>query len=117
MAKRSNEPFFWMLFSAGGVLAALVLPVYVFLFGLAFPLGWIASPSAERLTELFRLPVVRLALFLVCSLSLFHWAHRFRYTLYDGLQVKHLNEVIFTFCYGGALLGTIVAGHLLWTFG
>ena len=27
-------------------------------------------------------------------LSLFHWAHRFRYTLYDGLQIKHLNEVV-----------------------
>jgi succinate dehydrogenase subunit D len=116
MTRRSNEPFFWLLFSAGGVVAALVLPVYVFLFGLAFPLGWITAPSAEHLTELYRSPMVRLALFLVCSLPLFHWAHRFRYTLYDGLQVKHLNEVIFTLCYGGALLGTVAAAHLLWTF-
>jgi fumarate reductase subunit D len=117
MSKRSSEPFFWLLFSAGGVIAALVLPVYVFLFGLAFPLGWISPPSAEHLTGLFRSPLVRLALFLVCALPLFHWAHRFRYTLYDGLQVKHLNEVIFTLCYGGALAGTVAAAHLLWTFG
>jgi len=47
---------------------------------------------------------------------LFHWAHRFRYTLYDGLQIKHLNEVIFFCCYGGAILGTVVAGYLLWNF-
>ena len=40
-------------------------------------------------------------------------AHRFRFTLYDGLQVKHLNEVIFILCYGGALLGTLLSGYLL----
>jgi fumarate reductase subunit D len=50
----------------------------------------------------------------VCSLSLFHGAHRFRYTLYDGLQIKHLNEVINSACYGGAVLGSIVAAYLLW---
>jgi fumarate reductase subunit D len=33
--------------------------------------------------------------------------------LYDGLQVKHLNEAIFVFCYGGALLGTLVSGYLM----
>jgi len=41
-------------------------------------------------------PLTRVVLFAVCSLSLFHWAHRFRYTLYDGLQIKHLNELINT---------------------
>jgi fumarate reductase subunit D len=54
-------------------------------------------------------------LFGVCMLSLFHWAHRFKYTLYDGLQVQHLNELINTFCYGGAVVGTIVAGYVLFT--
>jgi fumarate reductase subunit D len=47
-------------------------------------------------------------------LSLFHWAHRFRYTLYDGLQIKHLNELINLFCYGGAVVGSVVAGYLVW---
>ena len=58
---------------------------------------------------------MRLALFGFCMLSLFHWAHRFRYTLYDGLQVKHLNEMINTFCYGGALLGAVLAAIVLWS--
>ncbi len=114
MAKRSNEPFLWSLFSAGGVIAAVFIPVHLFLFGLAFPLGWLNPPSYERLLELVRLPWTRVYLFLLCSLSLFHWAHRFRYTLYDGLQIKHLNELIFVFCYGGAIAGTAVAGYLLW---
>jgi|ERR1700693_1405325 len=114
MGRRSNEPFVWALFSAGGVVAALLLPVHVFLFGLAFPLGWLEAPSYEKLMTLARLPLTRMYLFILCSLPLFHWAHRFRYTLYDGLQVKHLNEVINTLCYGGAVAGSVVAGYLLW---
>lgn len=113
--KASNEAFLWLLFSAGGVVAAVLIPIQLFLFGLAFPLGWLPQPSYEQLTVLLHSPLARLYLFVLCSLPLFHWAHRFRFTLYDGLQVKHLNEVIFAFCYGGALLGTVVAAYLLWS--
>ena len=117
MGKKSNEPLVWALFSGGGVIAALLMPIHVFLFGLAFPLGWLDEPSYEHLLALVRLPLTRVYLFLFCFLSLFHFAHRFRYALYDGLQIKHLNELILTFCYGGAILGTVWAGYLLWTFG
>jgi len=115
MNQRSNEPFLWLLFSAGGVVAAMVLPIHLFLFGLAFPLGWLNGPSYGRLIEILRHPLTRLYLLVLCSLPLFHWAHRFRYTLYDGLQIKHLNELINIFCYGGAVLGTAVAIYLLWS--
>jgi fumarate reductase subunit D len=115
MTTRSNEPFLWALFSAGGVIAALLLPIHVFLFGLAFPLGWLDAPTYAKMMALSRFPLTRIYLFVLCSLPLFHWAHRFRYTLYDGLQVKHLNEVINTLCYGGAVAGSVVAGYLLWT--
>ena len=114
MKRQSDEAFFWTLFSAGGVVAALLIPAHLFLFGLAFPLGWIQPPPYQHLLALVRLPGTRIYLFVLCSLPLFHWAHRFRYTLYDGLQVKHLNEVIFTLCYGGAVAGTALAGYLLW---
>ncbi len=112
MGKRSNEPFLWLLFSAGGVIAAIVMPVPLFLFGLAFPLGWLEGPSYDRLLELLRHPVGKLYLVCLCSLPLFHWAHRFRFTLFDGLQIKHLNELIDTFCYGGAILGTAVSVYI-----
>jgi len=115
MGKQSNEAFFWVLFSAGGVVAALLIPVQLFLFALAIPLGWVQPPTYEHLMSLVRMPLVRIYLFVLCSLSLFHWAHRFRFTLYDGLRVKHLNEIIFTLCYGGAVVGTIIAAYLLWT--
>jgi len=114
MAKTSNEPFFWVLFSAGGVVAAFLVPVHLFLFGIAVPLGWVSTPSYPALRSLLAHPVVRIYLFIFCSLPLFHWAHRFRYTLYDGLQIKHLNTLIFIFCYCGAVLGTLVAGYMLW---
>src|SRR5262245_4911066 len=113
MAKRSIEPLLWILFSGGGVLAALLIPILLLLFGLAFPLGWLSPPDWEYLLALVRHPVTRGVLFLLCMLSLFHWAHRFRYTLYDGLQIKHLNEVINAFCYGGAVVGSVLAGYVL----
>jgi len=113
MAKQTIEPFLWLLFSAGGVLAALLIPILVLLFGLAFPLGWVPPPSHEHLLAVLRHPLTRVAVFLLCTLSLFHWAHRFRYTLYDGLQIKHLNELINVLCYGGAVVGSVVAGYLV----
>jgi|SRR6187200_179122 len=114
MTKRSNEPLLWLLFSAGGVVSAILMPVHLFLFGLAFPLGWLEAPSYEKLRALLGHPVTRMYLLVFCALPLFHWAHRFRFTLYDGLQIKHLNELINMFCYGGALVGTALAAYLLW---
>jgi fumarate reductase subunit D len=115
MQKRTIEPLLWSLFSAGGVVAAMLIPALLFLFGLAFPLGLIEPPQFERALSLARHPITRLVLLTLCSLPLFHWAHRFRFTLYDGLQIKHLNELIAVLCYGGAIIGTAVAAYLLLT--
>jgi fumarate reductase subunit D len=104
----------WLLFSAGGVLAALLLPILVLLFGIVFPLGWLTPPSFDSLGGVLHSWLTRGVVFLLCMLSLFHWAHRFRYTLYDGLQIKHLNGPINLACYGGAVLGSVVAFYLLW---
>jgi fumarate reductase subunit D len=116
MIKRSAEPLLWMLFSAGGVVAALVLPIVLFLFGVAFPLGWLTPPPLPQLTNVIGHPLMRLAIVVVCILSFFHAAHRFRYTLYDGLQIKHLNEMIALLCYGGAIVGSVMGVYLLATF-
>jgi fumarate reductase subunit D len=112
--KRQAEPGLWLLFSAGGVLSAMLMPVLLFLFGLAFPLGWLSAPSHADLLAVIRHPIARLALFALCMLSLFHWAHRFRYTLYDGLQIKHLNEMVAILCYGTAIVGSVAAAYLMW---
>ncbi len=117
MTKRSLEPLLWMLFSAGGVLAALFIPVLLVLFGLAFPLGLLPAPGHQHLLALMAHPLTRVVLFVLCMMALFHAAHRFRYTLYDGLQIKHLNEIITLICYGTAIVGSVAAGYLLWRLG
>jgi fumarate reductase subunit D len=114
MAKRSVEPLPWLLFSAGGVMAALFLPVLVFLFGLAFPLGWLSAPTYDDVHGVLRSPLTIAVFFVVLMLSMFHAAHRFRFTLYDGLQIKHLNAPVAVLSYGGAIVGTAAAAYLLW---
>jgi fumarate reductase subunit D len=114
MIKRHPEPLLWMLFSAGGVVSAMLMPILVLLFGIAFPLGWVAPPRYDHVLEVFGHPISRIVIFSLCALSLFHWAHRFRHTLYDGLQIKHLNEMIAIASYGAAVVGTVVAGYLVW---
>lgn len=112
---RPVTPFLWTLFSARGTIAALLFPVHLFLIGFAFPLGWLAAASYGFLRSLVGHPLTRLYLFILISLPLFHRAHRFRYTLYDGLKLKHLTELIAVLCYGTALAGSIVAAYTLWT--
>ena len=47
MTKRRIEPILWLLFSAGGVMAAVFLPVLIVLFGLAIPLGWVQPDYSQ----------------------------------------------------------------------
>jgi len=114
--RRSNEPFFWALFSGGGMLAALCLPAVALLMWFAVPLGWVEAPAYEALVARLGHPLLRLVLFVFITLCLFHWGHRFRFTLYDGLQLKHLFGLIATICYGGAAALSLVAAYVLWTF-
>ena len=114
MARKSIEPLLWTLFSAGGVVTALLVPIHLLLFGLAIPLDWLTDPGRFHLHRLLQHPLTRLYLFGLCTLALFHAAHRFRFTLYDGLQIKHLNELIAVCCYGSAIVGSVVAAYLCW---
>lgn len=108
MAK-SNEPIWWSLFSAGGVVAAFFFPVTIVITAIAFSTDWI---SAEGLHQLARHPLARIYLFLLISLPLFHWAHRFRYVAID-LGLKGLSGILPVVCYGAALLGTGLAAFFL----
>ncbi len=87
------------------MLAAIFLPVLAFLFALAFPLGWIEPPAYDQILAVVGHPLTFLFLLGIFPVILIHAAHRFRYTLYDGLQVKH-RGVVALLCYGGALAGS-----------
>ncbi len=108
-------PLLWFLFSAGGTAAAFLYPVHLLLTGVAFPLGWLPPVNYDAGLRFINYPLTRIYFFVLISLPLFHWAHRFRYTLYDGLKVKHLTALIVVMCYGTALAGTVAAAYTLWT--
>jgi fumarate reductase subunit D len=112
-ARTTPEPFVWLLFSAGGVVAALVLPVLLVLFGVAIPLGWVDAPDHAHLLAVLRNPLTRIALLGICTLSLVHAAHRLRFTVEHALQLRRYDPIIATVCYGGALAGAAVAVYLL----
>ena len=116
MAKRSPTPLLWFLFGGGGMVSAMLFPVHILLFGLAFPLGWFEAPAHESLHALFVHPITRLYLFVFIFLPLFHAAHRIRYTVYDLFHVQpSLHQPIAVVCYGAALAGTLAAGYTLLT--
>ena len=114
MAK-SNEPIWWSLFSAGGVVAAFLVPILIFLTGIAWPLGLLPADALQfsRMQTLLSHPVTRLFCFILISLPLFHWAHRFRFTLVD-LGLKSVGTLIAVLCYGAAIVGTVAAAVILW---
>ncbi len=103
--RRSNEPLFWSLFSAGGVVAALLLPVLIVLTGFVVPAEEI---DFDRLEDIFTNLLVRVLLFGLAFLTFFHWAHRFRHTLID-VGLKPLALPIAVVCYLTALAGTVWA--------
>jgi fumarate reductase subunit D len=108
MAK-SNEPFWWALFGAGGMVAALVMPIVIVITGIAVAAGWVTE---DRLWQLLSHPLTKIFLFVVIAFPLFHWAHRFRFTLVD-LGLKSARGAVAVACYGSAILGTLVTLVLL----
>jgi fumarate reductase subunit D len=102
------EPLWWALFGAGGMVAALLLPIHILIYGIMIPMGAVpeGAYSASRLANLLGNPLVKLYLLVLISLPLFHWAHRFRYFVFD-LGVHGARMPIAVICYGLAILGTI----------
>jgi fumarate reductase subunit D len=107
-AKRRILPLLWLAFSGGGVLAAVFLPALVFLFAFAFPLDWIDPPDHDHLSAVVGHPLTFLFLLAMFPVLLIHSAHRFRYTLYDGLQIK-ARRTVAVLCYGVAAAGALAA--------
>ncbi len=93
-------PFVWLTFSGGGVIAAVFLPILVVLVAFAIPLGWV-DPSHAHLEGVLGNWITKLVLIGLFVPLLVHAAHRFRYTLYDGLQIK-AKALVALACYGGA---------------
>jgi fumarate reductase subunit D len=103
MAK-SNEPLVWAPFFAGAGLSAVLMPVLIVIMLVASYGG----PQSFDLRGVVDNWFMRIALFFLISLSLFHALHRIRYILVDlGLKAAH--SLIAVLCYGLAILGTLAA--------
>ena len=101
----SNEPFFWAMFSAGGVIIALLLPVLIVITGFVVPAEAI---EFDQLDRLFNNVLVRLIILGVAFFSFVHAAHRLRHTLKD-LGLRSVATPLAVLCYAAALAGTVWA--------
>jgi fumarate reductase subunit D len=110
---RTHEPIFWSLFGAGGVVVAFILPMLIFITGVAGPLGWLPADalSYERVLAFAMSWPGRLFLFFVISLCLWHGVHRIFLSLHDfGIEKRDWQRWAL---YGSAGLGTAIAAGIL----
>ncbi len=116
--KRSNEPIFWSLFGAGGMLAALIGPALVFITGIAVPLGLVFAPDTMSYAHMLAFAqnwLGKCILFAIVALFLWHAAHRIAILLHDfGVHAVAMVKLV---CYGLAFVGTVVAGYTLLALG
>ena len=113
MKRRTHEPVFWSLFGAGGVVAAFLLPMLVFITGVANPLGILPAGalSYERILAFTLSWGGQLFVFLIISLFLWHGVHRIFLSLHDfGIEKQDWQKWLL---YGFAALGSVVTIVLL----
>jgi fumarate reductase subunit D len=115
---RSNAPLFWLLFGAGGMLAALIGPALVFVTGIAVPLGFTLPAdllSYRRVLALAQHWAGKGFLFIVVALFAWHAVHRLLHSLHDlGLRTGSGAKLA---CYGSAALLTLVSAAGLLALG
>lgn len=112
--QKSHEPVWWGLFSAGGVMAAVFLPVLILIIGFAIPFDLIdeAAISYERMQQAADNFFMKMIFWAVIALPFFHFAHRFYFTIIHTGLWKH-KAVLAAFSYGGAILGSVIVAVLL----
>jgi fumarate reductase subunit D len=108
-----THAFWWGLFAVGGMVAALLVPVHILLQGILGPLGVpVVSNEYETFASAVSNPLVKLYLFVLISLPLYHTAHRLRYFVLD-LGLHGGRTLVAVLCYGGAMAGTLAAAYVL----
>ena len=115
--KRTNEPIFWSLFGAGGVVVAFILPVLIFITGIALPLGLLSEEalSYDRVAAFAGHLPGKIFILVVITLTLWHSAHRVFLSLHD-LGVHQARNFFRWLCYGFAGVVTISTITLLAVF-
>jgi len=116
--KRSHAPVLWALFGAGGMLAALIAPMLIFITGIAAPTGLLLpndTMSFERMTALARNGFAKLALVMIMSLFMFHGGLRMFHSLHHlGFAAGAKAQIVI---FGGAVLATALAAWAVLAIG
>lgn len=112
--KRSNAPIFWGLFGAGGMVAALVGPMLVFITGIAVPLGILLPADTMSYPKMLAFAqnfIGKGFIFAVIALFLWHAAHRIFHSLHEiGIHAGMGSKLI---CYGAAFVSTLISAYVL----
>ena len=115
LPKRTIAPVFWLLFGAGGMLAALFGPALILLTGIMIPHGWGVPErlgSYANVLAFARNPIGKLVLLAVIALFFWHAAERLFLTLHD-MRVGPV-QLLRWITYGSAaLLSALVVAVLL----
>jgi len=112
--RRSHEPLVWLLFAAGGMLAAMLLPALIFVTGIAVPAGLLPEASLDypRVMRLVGGVPGKLGAFVCVSLLFWHAMHRIFHGLHDlGIDANRNQYRLAT--YGLAALATMLTGALV----
>ena len=116
--KRSNDPIFWSLFGAGGMLSALVGAALVFVTGIGVPRGILVSKDLMQYQHMLAFAqhwFGKIIVFAVIVLFLWHAALRIFHMLHDfGVHAGTGAKLV---CFGVPLLCTIAAAYFLLTIG
>lgn len=107
--ERSNEPIFWALFGAGGVISALALPALVLVTGLLGPHGFLGAEALayERVHAFAGHWSGRLMLLPLVALPLWLAAHRIHHSMHD-LGIRLHRGISAVVCYGLAAAGSVL---------
>ena len=109
----NTEPFWWGMFAAGGMVAAMLIPMHLFVNGLAVHLGLLGPETGghEAMRAMISHPLAKIYFFILVVMPLFHAAHRIRFSLYE-LGIREFSISMHYLCYGGALAGTGLAAYI-----
>lgn len=116
--KRSNEPVFWSLFGAGGMLSALTGAALVFVTGIGVPLSLWLSPELMSYANMLAFAqhwFGKLVIFAVITLFLWHATLRILLLLHDfAIRAGPATALIGN---GLTMLCTLTAAYLLLALG
>jgi len=107
--KRSNEPVFWLLFGAGGMLSAFLLPIIILIMIVWVP--FFKVPDYEQIMFWSGSWLGRFIWLGIISLTAWHAFHRI-FHLTQDFKLGH-KKVFQSICYGLAGVVTVASATLV----